>query len=199
MARELWQTNALSLQFWCLSNTLILRVCALEASKSHGACIILSLFTCKNPQLLIYNCFLLPKHQVVLGVPDTIVLKMMLIGLLHNDTFYSPDHQVVLGVPNTTILTTMLIGSLHNDAFYSTNHEVAFIPASLTGPTLPVEYPSCLQTTVAALSSQESWQTVPHWSWAYTSTRPCGGLLDPVEPISRTAKTKKWWVCSELH
>ena len=42
-AREFRQNNAL--QFWCLSNALTLRVCALDTSKSQRACIILSKFT----------------------------------------------------------------------------------------------------------------------------------------------------------
>ena len=44
--------------------------------------------------------------------------------------------------------------------------------------------PSCLQTTVALLSSQESSQTVPHWLLRKTSTLPSFGL---VPSTSRTA------------
>ena len=40
-ARELWQNNALALQFWCLFNALTLQVRALDASKSQRACIII--------------------------------------------------------------------------------------------------------------------------------------------------------------
>ena len=53
-AREFRQNNVLTLQFWCLSNALTLRVRALNALKSQRACIILSLAKV-NTQLLIYN------------------------------------------------------------------------------------------------------------------------------------------------
>ena len=52
-AQELWQNNALLLQFWCMSNTLILFVHALDASKSQRTCIILSQFTCKSKYFII--------------------------------------------------------------------------------------------------------------------------------------------------
>ena len=52
-AREFRQNNALALQFWCLSNALTLRVCALDASKSQRACIILSKFTRKSKYTVI--------------------------------------------------------------------------------------------------------------------------------------------------
>ena len=40
--------NALLHQFWCLSNALILQICAFDASKSERACIILLQFTRKS-------------------------------------------------------------------------------------------------------------------------------------------------------
>ena len=52
-AREFRQNNALALQFWCLSNALTLRVCALDAPKSQHACIILSKFTRKSKYAVI--------------------------------------------------------------------------------------------------------------------------------------------------
>ena len=52
-AREFRQNNALAFQFWCLSNALTLRVCALDASKSQRACIILSKFTRKSKYAVI--------------------------------------------------------------------------------------------------------------------------------------------------
>ena len=51
--QELWQNNALLLQFWCLSDALTLRVHAFDASKSQRACIILSQFTCKSKYAVI--------------------------------------------------------------------------------------------------------------------------------------------------
>ena len=56
-ARELWQNNALVLQFLCLSNALTLRVCALDASKSQRACIILSQFTHESKYAIIKEIF----------------------------------------------------------------------------------------------------------------------------------------------
>ena len=47
-AWELWQNNALLLQFWCLTNALTPPVCAFDTSKSQLACIILSRFTPKS-------------------------------------------------------------------------------------------------------------------------------------------------------
>ena len=59
-ARELWQNNALSLQFWCLSNALTLWVCALDASKFQCMCIILSQFSRKSKYaVIIYNSVIL--------------------------------------------------------------------------------------------------------------------------------------------
>ena len=52
-AREFRQNNALALQFWYLSNTLTLRVRALDASKSQHACIILSKFIRKSKYAVI--------------------------------------------------------------------------------------------------------------------------------------------------
>ena len=56
-AREFRQNNALALQFWCLSNALTLRVCALDTSKSQRACIILSKFTHKSKYAVINLSF----------------------------------------------------------------------------------------------------------------------------------------------
>ena len=54
--RELWQSNTLSLQFWCLSNALILQVCAFDASKSHTHALFCHMALAKvSTQLLIYN------------------------------------------------------------------------------------------------------------------------------------------------
>ena len=50
---------------------------------------------------------------------------------------------------------------------------------------LPVyAYPSCLQTTVASVVSQESSHTVPHWSLMHTSTLPSYWLEPPTRRTS---------------
>ena len=45
-------------------------------------------------------------------------------------------------------------------------------------------YPSCLQTTVASVLSQESSHTVPHWSLMHTSTLPSYWLEPPTRRTS---------------
>ena len=45
-------------------------------------------------------------------------------------------------------------------------------------------YPSCLQTTVASMLSQESSHTVPHWSLMHTSTLPSYWLEPPTRRTS---------------
>ena len=52
-APELWQNNALSLQFWCLSIALTLRVSALDTSKFQRAYITVSKFTRKSKYAVI--------------------------------------------------------------------------------------------------------------------------------------------------
>jgi len=50
------------------------------------------------------------------------------------------------------------------------------------------EYPFCLQTTAASVSSQDSSHTVPHVLLMHTSTLPIVGFLSPV---IRTAPSKQ--------
>ena len=53
-------------------------------------------------------------------------------------------------------------------SYVSKSHSARKTP----GPSLPVPYPSCLQTTVASVLSQRSSQTVPQAPPLHTSTRP---------------------------
>ena len=52
-ARELWQNNALALQFWHLSNALTLWVRVFDTSKSQRMCVISKQFSCKRKNALI--------------------------------------------------------------------------------------------------------------------------------------------------
>ena len=53
---------------------------------------------------------------------------------------------------------------------------------------------SCLQMTVAELSSQQSLHTVPHWLFIHTSTRPAEELAPPTSltsPVVHTVGTER--------
>ena len=65
-SRELWQNNALALQFWCLSNVLTLRVRALDLYQnlSKRALFCHSSLAKVNTQLLIYNYSLFARSAI---------------------------------------------------------------------------------------------------------------------------------------
>lgn len=59
--------------------------------------------------------------------------------------------------------------------------------------------PSCLQATIASLTSQESLHTVPHCFWKHTSTRPSKLLLPPTNLISVLLQAVVVWQMFDMN